>query len=164
MRKLIIAGVLLALTVFGIGYVVGQVRGAAPSFAAGNGPTVFTGRDFGPHFLGQGTGGGSIPKHADGTVTAISGNTITIAPDNDANNPNEYASVTTVQLTGSTQYNGAGKSAVKVGSRILAAGTISSDGKTLTASQVWTGGAGGCPHGTHQSGTTPSSGTPGSNA
>ena len=166
MRKLIITGVLLALTVFGLGYVVGQVRGVSPSFAASNGSRYFSGRDVGHSFLAQGPGAStaSIPKHADGTVTAISGNTVTVKADNDAANSNEYSSVTTIQLTGTTQYNGAGKSAIKVGSRILAAGTVSSDGKTMTASQVWTGGAGACAHGAPSSSTTPSSSTSGSNA
>lgn len=166
MRKLITAGTLLALAIFGIGYVIGQVRGTSSSFAAGNVPTVFDGRTFAhPNDVQGSTGAASMPKHADGTVTAVSGDSITVAADNDADNANEYGSVTTIQLTSSTQYNGiSGKSAITVGSRIFAEGTVSSDGKTMTASRISVGGRGGCPHGTPPSNITPGNTTSGPSA
>jgi hypothetical protein len=82
--------------------------------------------------------------HADGTVTAVNGNTVTIKADADTGNPNEYTNVTTVQLTSSTQYDTgrdgtstSGKPAITAGSYLIADGTLSVDGKTLTATSVY---------------------------
>jgi hypothetical protein len=67
--------------------------------------------------------------------------------------------VTTIVLTNSTQYSGSGgKSAIKVGPHIIAEGAVTSDGKTMTASQVSAGAAGSRPHGAPSTGTAPSSG------
>jgi hypothetical protein len=82
------------------------------------------------HFAGPG---------AIGKVTAVSGNAITISPI--ARPDGQASSVTTIDVTGSTQYlskpgSASGLSAVKVGTYIAARGTLSGDGKTLTASQV----------------------------
>jgi Domain of unknown function (DUF5666) len=83
--------------------------------------------------------------HVDGKVTAVNGNTITIQPDaNRHAGSREYQSVTTITLTGGTTYlAGPGAKAdaasIKVGSFILAMGTLSTDGKTLTAKQVLIG-------------------------
>jgi hypothetical protein len=80
-----------------------------------------------------------LGPHAEGQVTAINGNTITIKPFTKPNG--EQSSVTTIVLTGSTQYAAPGdmsttKNAIKVGSFVIAQGTLSADGKTLTASRV----------------------------
>ncbi|MBV9280735.1 MAG: hypothetical protein JOZ41_11680, partial [Chloroflexi bacterium] len=95
----------------------------------------------GPGPFGQGPWHGPGP-HADGQVTAINGNTVTIKPN--ADRPGDTASsVTTVVLTSTTQYGAphdstatATRDSVKVGSFLIAEGTLSSDGKTLTASRV----------------------------
>ncbi|MBV9282195.1 MAG: hypothetical protein JOZ41_19105, partial [Chloroflexi bacterium] len=134
MRKSLVALTLLVATVFGVGYVIGQIRGVTPSSAASSRQT--TQPPDGPrHAWGP---------HAAGQVTAINGNTVTIKPL--ANRPaDQGASVTTVILAGTTQYatgpgraapTSATRDAVKVGSYIVAIGTLSSDGKTLTASRV----------------------------
>jgi hypothetical protein len=142
MRKTFMTTALLATMLFGIGYVVGQVRGAPLSSAAAAATataTPTTGTSTSPR------GGQPDAIHADGTVTAINGDTITVQKDADAGNPNEYPSVTTIVLTGSTQYDAghdatgsttATKASIKVGAYILAEGTVSSDGTTLTASRV----------------------------
>lgn len=148
MRKPLIALTLLITAVFATGYVIGQVRGAPIGSAASSPPNQPQSsepwggfRVFG-HFGGSsgpvGTKFVSGP-HAAGQVTAINGNTITIKPD--ANDPDQKSSVTTIVLTGSTQYfagpqTTASKASIKVGSFIFAVGTLSSDGKTLTASHV----------------------------
>src|SRR5438270_4248705 len=46
--------------------------------------------------------------HADGTVTAVNGNTITVKPDADKAGSNEYTKVTTIVVNGGRTY-GAGK-------------------------------------------------------
>jgi hypothetical protein len=156
MRKSFIAIVLLVITIFGTGYVLGQVLGISPVAAATSTPTTTQ-----PGARFHGMVGGS--PHADGTVTGINGNTVTIKADADNGNGNEYTNVTTIQVTSSTQYatspnssSSAGKSSITVGSYILAEGTVSSDGKTLTATSVQllpAGAHAGCPG---QSGTTQS--------
>jgi len=89
---------------------------------------------------------------ADGQVTAINGDTITIKADSDQGQTNEYGNVTTVVLTNSTTYqadhNGSAttKASIKVGSFIIAEGTLSGDGKTVTASKVSVMPDGGWPH------------------
>lgn len=91
---------------------------------------------------GQGKSGhGAGGPHADGTVTAVNGNTISVTPDNDAAGSNEYTKVTTINVTSSTTYDaGRGKTAslasVAKGSFIIATGTVSSDGTTLAATHV----------------------------
>jgi hypothetical protein len=76
-------------------------------------------------------------------VTAINGDTLTIKADNDPAGTNEYTGVTTVILTSGTQYvaghGSAGtvsRSSITVGSTIIVEGTVSSDGKTITATTV----------------------------
>lgn len=135
-RKPLIAFTLLAAAVFTTGYVVGQIGGASNSSAAGSGSN-------------QPGAATSQTKHTDGQVTAVNGNTITIKPD--GNNPNELESVTTIVLTNSTKYvtdprSGSAsttKPTIAVGSFVMAEGTLSSDGKTLTASRFSVGGHGG---------------------
>ena len=67
--------------------------------------------------------------------------------------PVEYENVTTILLTSSTKYKadhgqGGSARALKVGSFIVAQGTLSADGKTLTASLGRLGGHhGACDHG-----------------
>lgn len=166
MRTSLIGLAFLAIAVFGVGYLVGQVRGIAAGSAATNGPVVLRGftdtnQPTTFTFRPLSTQGGA--KHADGTITAVNGDTITVQADNDSGNPNEYTSVTTIVLTNSTTYQGTGgKSAIKAGSHIIAEGTVSSDGKTLTATSVGVGGPGGhgnCPHGSAPSGSTPGTST-----
>lgn len=95
---------------------------------------------FTPGADGPGRDGGNTP-HADGTVTAVNGNTITVKADSDPAGSTEYTKVTTIVLTGSTTY-GAGhdgtatKGSIVTGSYIVAEGTLSADGTTLTATQV----------------------------
>jgi hypothetical protein len=96
--------------------------------------------------------GAAAGPHADGTVTAVNGDTITVKADTDRAGSNEYTQVTTITLGSNTVYTGgASKASIKVGSHIIAQGTLSSDGKTLTATSVTvltgTPGSGGCPHG-----------------
>jgi hypothetical protein len=88
-------------------------------------------------------GPGALGPHADGKVTAVNGSTITIAADADTHPgaADEYTKVTTITVSSSTKYeSGPGRttslSSVKVGSFILATGTVSSDGTTLTATRV----------------------------
>ena len=92
----------------------------------------------------------SLGPRADGTVTTVSRNTITVkAGGNHGPSPsNEYDSVTTIDLSNTTTYTkGFGQSGsvsdIKVGSFVIAQGTLSSDGKTLTATKVMVAGAGG---------------------
>jgi hypothetical protein len=149
MRKSLIAATLLTIAVFATGYVVGQVFGVTPSSAASTTPTPTQTPSGGFHGFAR------SGQHADGTVTAINGDTITVKADSDQAGSSEYTGVTTIKVTGSTQYNAgsnatATKDSIKVGSYILAEGTLSSDGKTLTATtvSVGTGGhPGGCPQG-----------------
>jgi hypothetical protein len=85
-------------------------------------------------------------------VTAVNGNTITVKADgNHGPSPsNEYNNVTTITLSSSTKYeSGFGQSgsakSIKVGTYIIADGTLSADGKSLSAATVMVGdhGAGG---------------------
>jgi Domain of unknown function (DUF5666) len=99
-------------------------------------PSAPTGGGFG-HSGGFGHMGG---PGADGTVTAINGNTITIKPHTDRAGSQE-GSVTSIVVSSSTQYDAgpgvtAGKDSVKVGGFVRAEGTLSAGGKTLTASLV----------------------------
>jgi hypothetical protein len=86
--------------------------------------------------------------HADGKVTAVSGDTITVQADADPAGSDEYTGVTTIVLSSATTYRGTTtKASITVGANIVAEGTVSSDGKTLTASSIGLGGQGG--HGGH---------------
>jgi len=96
-----------------------------------------------------------------GTITAISGSTLTVqlegrggpgprgqvpgrpasaTPDSDSNNSSSTTTTATISVDSSTVYLEAGQTAqlsdLAVGDRINAAGTLSSDGKTLSALQV----------------------------
>jgi hypothetical protein len=135
LRKRVIAAALLAAALITAGYVIGQIHGIAPSSAASTSQThPATGTT--PHWGFRDAGG----PHAAGQVTAINGTTITIKPE--ANHPGEQNTVTTVVLTSNTQYLtpgttiGSSKDSIKVGSFIVAEGTLSADGKKLTASRV----------------------------
>jgi len=92
---------------------------------------------------GHGGGFGNLGPRADGTVTAINGDTVTIKADSDVGQSGEYAKVTTVTLSSSTVYNAGhdsttagSKASVKVGAYIVAQGTVSSDGASLAATHV----------------------------
>ena len=147
MKKQIIATALVATSVFGAGVAVGQI-GAVPGSSAASAivaPSATTTPATTQVAPAQGDqhGGAQDAPHADGTVTAINGNTLTIKADNDPAGTTEYTGVTTVLLTSSTQYEAghdstgtAGKSSITVGSYVIVEGTLSSDGKTLTATTV----------------------------
>ncbi|GAC1512192.1 MAG: hypothetical protein NVS2B16_14740 [Chloroflexota bacterium] len=156
MRRPLIATTLVVAGTFGTGYLVGQIKGAAPSFAATTAAAkkhtssttkkLVTGRATQKQAATSTTG-----KHADGQVTAVRGNTITVKADADKAGSNEYTAVTTILLNGSTQYEagrGAAASSTKptisVGQSIVAEGSVSTDGTTLTATlvSVHTGGQG----------------------
>jgi hypothetical protein len=72
-----------------------------------------------------------IPPHAGGTVTAVSGSTITVEQ--------RDGSTATIKVSSSTTYSVAGAAAsladVKVGMRLMAEGTKNSDG-SITATEV----------------------------
>jgi hypothetical protein len=92
---------------------------------------------------GRRPGGAQDAPHADGTVTAINGDTLTISAGTDPTGTTEYTGVNTVVLTGATQYDAGhdstgtiSKSSIKVGSYVIVDGTLSSDGKTLTATSL----------------------------
>jgi hypothetical protein len=93
-----------------------------------------------PGAFGHGGFGHFGGPHADGTVTAINGNTITIKPDTERAGSQESA-ITSIVVSSSTTYDAgpgvtAGKDSIKVGGFVRAEGTLSSDGKTLTARRV----------------------------
>jgi Domain of unknown function (DUF5666) len=74
-----------------------------------------------------------------GKVTAVAGNTVSIKAV--AFGWRAPTQVTTIALTGSTKFFGGPfsqvtRSSVKVGSFVAAAGTVSKDGKTLTAARI----------------------------
>jgi hypothetical protein len=100
----------------------------------------------GPRGHGGPGGHGHGGPHADGTVSAVSGNTVTVAADNDPAGSDEYTKVTTILLTDSTTYgHNATKASIVAGASIAAEGTVSSDGTTLTATRVDVRPAGGAP-------------------
>jgi Domain of unknown function (DUF5666) len=143
MRKPLIAAVLFGTTFLAAGYTIGQIQGPTASSAAGAVATATTTSP--PADRTQPPGGpfAQMGPRADGTVTAINGDTITVRADSDVGQPGEYGNVTTIQLTGATTYEAghdsattAGKSSITVGSYLIAKGTLSADGKTLTASQA----------------------------
>jgi hypothetical protein len=152
MKKPIIAAALFITGVFAVGYTVGQISGVTGSSAASAVVTpsaIQTAPDAGGPGGGPGGGAQGAP-HADGTVTAINGDTLTISAGTDPSGTTEYTTVTTVLLTSSTTYDAghdstatASKSSIKVGSYVIVNGTLSSDGKTITAASL--GINAGCP-------------------
>lgn len=142
MRKAFIAIALLTAGVFSTGYVVGQLRGTTPAQAASKHATKGSKSGTRP----AQTTGTATPRarHADGTVTAVNGDTITVKPDNDRAGSDEYTGVTTIVLTSSTTFKGgATRASIVAGASIVAEGTVSSDGTILTATSVGIGGHGG---------------------
>jgi len=145
MRKPLIVTSLFGAAIFTVGVVAGQIVGLPLSSAAskpsGQNNVATAPRPYAAH------PGFSLGPRADGTVTAVSGTTVTVKADgNRGPSPaNEYDNITTITLTASTKYQsgfgqtGSAKS-IKVGSFIIAEGTLSSDGKTLTATKVMVGG------------------------
>jgi hypothetical protein len=134
---------MVAVGALSLGYVAGQINSSAGAFAASKHATA----------KASGTPGTPRPvtPHADGTVVSVSGNTITVTPDADTNETGEYTGVTTIVVNSSTTYRGvSGVSAITAGTFIIAEGTVSSDGKTLTATSVGVGGPGS--HGGHGGG------------
>jgi hypothetical protein len=138
-KALIVASVFIAGT-FATGYVLGQSTSATPSFAAGGKHKQASGTTVRTRQTGQ-----SATPHADGTVTAVNGDTITVKADNDPAGSTEYTKVTTIVLTSSTKYNAGNgsttttKPTISTGQYIIAEGTVSSDGTTLTATVVSVG-------------------------
>lgn len=140
MKKTIIATALLTAGVFGVGYTAGQF-GGVPGTSAAAAVTPTASQSI-PDGSGPGGRGRNTP-HADGTVTAINGDTLTIAAGSDPAGSTEYTGVTTVVLTGTTQFDAGhdstgaiNKSSITVGSYVIVDGTLSSDGKTITASRL----------------------------
>jgi hypothetical protein len=141
----------VAAAIFGIGYLVGQLRAAPSSSAAGvsrsQSPQRVNSdwRGFRAGGLDSGSGMHVFVSgpHAAGTVIAMNGSSITIKPD--ANLPSSQQSVTTIVVDSSTQYSAGPEnggttpslSSIKVGTFLLATGTLSSDGKMLTAMRVF---------------------------
>jgi hypothetical protein len=137
MRSTFIATAIVTAGIFATGYVVGEISGVLPTYAAGTAtatPTVPNAAN-GPRW-----GLGQSGPHADGTVTAVNGDTITIKPDADAAGSSEYTKVTTITVNGATTYDAgptaATKSSITVGSNIVAEGTLASDGTTVAATTV----------------------------
>jgi hypothetical protein len=141
MKRTIIATALLVTGVFGTGIAVGQIGGIPGSSAASAVVTPTTTQaDTGGGDHGN---GGQDTPHADGTVTAINGDTLTLSAGTDPSGTTEYTGVTTVVLTSATQYDAghdstatASKSSIKVGSYVIVDGTLSSDKKTITATSL----------------------------
>jgi hypothetical protein len=131
MRKPLIIFALFAATVFGAGYLIGQLRGVSTGSAASLNPTQTRAQiiqwgglrdSFRANDLGTPPG-----PHVDGMVTAVNGDTVIIKPDGATNANNETETVTTITLTGSTQYGAgasasSGKSSITVGSFVIAEG------------------------------------------
>jgi hypothetical protein len=141
MKKAFSAAVLLACTL-GVGYGIGQLSGVSLSSAASSAPTPTTQLPpDGAH--GPQGGWGNLGPRADGVVTAVNGDIVTVKADSDQGQTGEYVKVTTIQLSSSTQYGAdretgaaGSKAAIKVGSYIIAKGTLSADGASLAASTV----------------------------
>lgn len=148
MRKSLIVATIATTGLFGAGYVVGQIHGAMSAAAASKQTqswTTFAPRSWWPRASGTAT---PRPPHADGKITAVNGNTITVAPDSNRAGSNEYSNVTTIVLTNTTTFMGSTtRASIVTGAYIFAEGTLSSDGKTLTATAVGVGGPGGGHHG-----------------
>lgn len=139
MHKAFMAVSLLVAGTFTAGYILVQAAEPTPTFAASGahrGASQTTLR-------GQQTGQSATP-HADGTVTAVNGNTITVKADNDPAGSTEYTKVTTIVLTSSTKYNAGNgttttRPTISAGQYVVAQGTVSSNGTTLTATLVSVG-------------------------
>ncbi|GAC1470835.1 MAG: hypothetical protein PVSMB7_21970 [Chloroflexota bacterium] len=141
MKRKLIRTTLLAAGLFGTGIAVGQVSGIPGSSAAG--AVVTTTATQAAADVGGLHDGAQDTPHADGTVTAINGDTLTISAGTDPARTKELTKVNTVVLTGITQYeaghNSTGtisKSSIKVGSYVIVEGTLSSDAKTITATSL----------------------------
>jgi hypothetical protein len=136
MRKPLIVVALLAATIFAVGYLTGQIGGAGASSAAG---TSANATSTTPPLTGR--FGGQQPPGAAGQVTAVNGDTVTITP---GGFRRSASSVTTILLTSNTTYNqgfgpsaaAATQSSIQVGAFVIAHGTLSSDGTSLTATDV----------------------------
>lgn len=153
MRRSLIAVTVATAALFGAGTLISQLHGASPALAA----TKHAAKTKKAK-AGRASGTQTNTSHADGKVTAVNGNTITVQPDNDRAGSNEYTKVTTIVLTGATTYKGnTTKASIVVGAMIVAEGSVSSDGTTLTATSVGVGGPGGHhgrgPGGPHADGT-----------
>ncbi len=146
MRKgMILAGLLMA-GVFAVGFAAGQIGGIGRTSAATKQQPAVRALNpppFAAHGFTHSPPALTLGPRADGTVTAVNGNTITVKPDGDRgpSPSNEYEKVTSIRLTSSTKYFGApGQTAkasdIKVGSFVVAEGTLSSDQTTLTASKI----------------------------
>ncbi|MFI5274050.1 MAG: DUF5666 domain-containing protein [Ktedonobacterales bacterium] len=152
MKRSIIATAIVVTGMFGAGIAVGQIGGIPGSSAASALITTTTRQIAGvgatsttPAAPDQGShqDGAQDAPHADGTVTAINGDTLTISAGTDPAGTTEYTGVTTVALTSATQYDAGhadtgtiSKSSITVGSYVIVDGTLSSDGKTLTATSL----------------------------
>lgn len=138
MNKPLIAITLLTAGTLGTGYVIGQIAGVSPSFAAGGTHTHTANHSLHTNVANQPAG-----AHADGQITAVNGDSITVTPDADRAGSNEYTGVTTINLTSATKYAAghdaaatATRPAFAVGQHIVAEGTVSADGKALSATLV----------------------------
>ncbi|MGA3057882.1 MAG: DUF5666 domain-containing protein [Candidatus Limnocylindrales bacterium] len=135
-----LAGALVLVSVAAVAYAVGvanrssNVAPAAQSTSIpgnpGVGPGGFGQGGFGQGGFGQGGNRGQVVPAASGTVTAVGSSSVTISQ--------QGGSTRTLTLTGSTTYTmgGAtvGQSALVVGARIVARGTVDSSGNfTATA-------------------------------
>jgi hypothetical protein len=153
MRKSVLGGIAVVgvLIIFAVGFLIGQVRGTSSSSAqapangtTNNGGTTNPGfqRGFGQSHDGRGFGPGGFAggPHVHGTVKSIDGNTLTITVTADPGG--DGANSSKIILTSNTQYlspmsgTSADKSAIKVGTNIIASGTLSSDGGTMTATRI----------------------------
>jgi len=149
LNKPLIAITLLTAGTLGTGYVIGQIAGVSPSFAAGGTHTHTASHSLRTNVANQPAG-----AHADGQITAVNGDSITVTPDADRAGSNEYTGVTTINLSSATRY-GAGRGApatatrpaFAVGQYLVAEGTVSADGKTLSATLVSVGAGGHGPGG-----------------
>lgn len=158
MHKTRLAASMFIAGTLATGYVLAQGSGATSAFAASKHKQA-SGTALHTHQTGR-----NGTPHADGTVSAVNGNTITVKADTDKAGSTEYTKVTTIVLTGSTKYNAGNgtttttKPTIAVGQYIVAEGTVSSNGVTLTATLVSVGthGAG---HGGHGRGGPHADGT-----
>jgi hypothetical protein len=134
MRTSIVVMAAFVVAAFAIGYLAGSVNGVVRGFAANSpqaSPTATsTTKCAVVRFVGP---------HAVGTVSGVSGGTITITPL--AGFRDNASAVTQIVTNSSTKfYTGAGTAAslssVKNGDMVRAAGTLSPNGKSLTATRV----------------------------
>jgi hypothetical protein len=132
----VLAGVLVVVGVASVAYAAGVASGsghvtpATQSTSIPGNPGIGPG-GVGPGGFGPGGNRGPVVPTASGTVTAVGSSSVTISQ--------QRGSTRTLTLTGSTTYTmgGAtvGQSALVVGSRIVARGTVDSSGN-FTASAV----------------------------